>query len=438
MCRDFFYFSFYLKIFTGMPTTQIELLNEREKFDALFQHVSLGILIANQQGEIILVNNFLLKQFDYESVTELVGEHVEVLIPPRVHHKHVIHRENYAAHPQPRPMGLGMDLYGIKKGGEEFNVEVSLSTYKSDNTTFVIAFINDITKRKQIEQEVLQQKKEVEAVNLKIEKLNDELEQKVMLRTSQLEQAMKALEESKDDLAQALNKEKELSDLKTRFVSMASHEFRTPLSTILSSASLIAKYTQTEEQEKRDRHISRIKSSVNNLTDILNEFLSIGKIEDGKIVTHYSTFNVKDLITNICSEMQGIAKKTQQIVYRHTGDNNVYMDVTLLRNIFMNLLSNAIKFSPEDGKIEVTSNVTANNSIFSVSDYGMGISREDQKHLFERFFRAKNATNIQGTGLGLHIVWKYVELMNGEIRFESELEAGTTFTITFKKDIKPL
>lgn len=418
-----------------MASEQIELLNEKEKFDALFQHVSLGILIVNQSGEIILLNNFLLKQFGYEDASELKGKKIEVLIPQRFHQNHVGYRENYANSPQTRPMGLGMDLFGIKKNRSEFNVEVSLSTYKSHDAVFIIAFINDITRRKQIESEVLQQKKELEAVNLKIEKLNDELEQKVVLRTSQLEQAMKELEQSKDELAQALDKEKELSDLKSRFVSMASHEFRTPLSTILSSASLVAKYTQTEEQDKRDRHIQRIKSSVNNLTDILNEFLSIGKIEDGKIATHYSLFNVKELIGNICSEMQGIAKKTQTIVYQHEGKTDVFLDITLLRNIFMNLLSNAIKFSQPDGKIEVKSSVIKDYIIFEVKDYGMGISLEDQKHLFERFFRAKNATNIQGTGLGLHIVGKYVELMNGEITYESKLEKGTLFTITFKNDV---
>lgn len=417
-----------------MASTQTELLNEKEKFEALFQHASLGILIVDQRGNIVLANNFLLKQFGYSDAGELIGKPIEILIPGRFHKHHASHRENYTSHPQNRPMGLGMDLFGIKKNGEEFNAEVSLGNYRTNDAGFVIAFVNDITKRKQIENEVLQQQKELENVNSEIEKLNDELEQKVVLRTSQLEQAMKALEESKDELAQALDKEKELSDLKSRFVSMASHEFRTPLSTILSSASLMAKYTMGDEQEKRDRHIQRIKSSVHNLTDILNEFLSIGKIEDGKVVTHYSIFNVQELITNICSELQAIAKKTQLIRYRHTGNTHVNLDVTLLRNIFINLLSNAIKFSPEDGKIDVSSNVENSVIGFEVKDYGMGISAEDQEHLFERFFRAKNATNIQGTGLGLHIVGKYVELMNGHIECESELEKGTTFNITFKNE----
>jgi PAS domain S-box-containing protein len=420
-----------------LSSKQSELLDEKEKFEALFQHASLGILIVDGQGTIILANNFLVKQFGYGEAAELIGKKIEVLIPPRFHHHHTGYRENYTHHPQNRPMGLGMDLFGIKKSGEEFSVEVSLSNYRGNETNFAIAFVNDITKRKQIENAVLQQQKELEAVNEKVALLNDELEQKVVLRTCQLEEAMRELENSKEELSEALSKEKELSDLKSRFVSMASHEFRTPLSTVLSSASLLAKYTQGEEQEKRDRHIQRIKSSVHNLTDILNEFLSIGKIEDGKVATHYSSFNVQELLAAISSELQGIAKKEQQILYRHTGETNVYLDMTLLRNIFINLLSNAIKFSADNGVIDITSSVNEREIIFEVSDHGMGISTEDQEHLFERFFRAKNATNIQGTGLGLHIVGKYVELMEGQIDCKSELEKGTTFTVTFKNDTLP-
>jgi signal transduction histidine kinase len=328
-------------------------------------------------------------------------------------------------------MGVGMDLFAVKKNGEEFPVEVSLSNYKSGQHNFIIAFVSDITRRKEIESSIVRQQKELEEINLKIEELNDELEQKVVLRTSQLEETMKELESSKDELAQALSKEKELGDLKSRFVSMASHEFRTPLSTILSSASLVAKYIQGDEQDKRDKHILRIKSAVHNLTDILNEFLSIGKIEDGKIITNFSRFSVKDLLTSICGEIQGIAKKGQQIICDYEGSTEVLLDMTLLRNVFINLLSNAIKFSPEDGKILVHSKVGATGVIFTIIDSGLGISAEDQEHLFERFFRGKNATNIQGTGLGLHIVGKYVELMNGQIECRSELEKGTSFIITF-------
>jgi len=410
-----------------------KLQQEKNKFEALFQFASMGILVANAKAEILLLNNFLLSQFGYETQGELIGKKIETLIPTRYHSNHVHHRDQYIENPKPRPMGLGKDLFAVRKDGTEFPVEISLSNYVMGQDSFTIAFISDITKRKEFENAIHLQKEQLAVTNSKIEELNNELEEKVETRTKQLTDALAELERSKDELTKALSKEKELSDLKTRFVSMASHEFRTPLSTILSSASLVAKYTEAEEQEKRDKHIHRIKSSVNNLTNLLNEFLSIGKIEDGKITANNHSFNIKEQITALCSEMEGIAKNNQQIKYIHTGDEMIYSDPALLRNIITNLLSNAIKFSPEDSLIEVTSNVVKEKIGLTVKDNGMGISREDQEHLFERFFRGANVTNIQGTGLGLHIVGKYIEIMNGEIEFESELEKGTKFILTLNR-----
>ncbi|HMW26877.1 MAG TPA: PAS domain-containing sensor histidine kinase, partial [Ferruginibacter sp.] len=382
----------------------------------------------------LLVNNFLLTQFGYASASELVGQKIEKLIPSRYHGKHTHYRDNYNNNPHPRPMGIGKDLFAVKKDGTEFPVEVSLSNYTMDNESYTIGFINDISIRKGFETEVQRQQMQLAETNKRIEQMNDELEEKVELRTKQLKETLAELEVSKDELTKALSKEKELSDLKSRFVSMASHEFRTPLSTILSSASLVAKYTQTDEQERRDKHIQRIKSSVNNLTSLLNEFLSIGKIEDGKIIANNIRFNIREMITALCTELEGIAKKDQQIRYRHEGEETVLLDPNLLRNVITNLVSNAIKFSAEDGIIDVSSKTSAREVIITVQDNGLGISREDQEHLFERFFRGANVTNIQGTGLGLHIVGRYIEIMDGKIEFFSELEKGTRFIITFKTE----
>jgi PAS domain S-box-containing protein len=408
------------------------LLKEKEKFEALFQYASMGILVADKNGQIILANNFLLGQFGYTKPEELIGKKIEELIPQRYHQKHTHQRETYIKKPERRPMGIGRDLFALKKDGTEFPVEISLSHYATDESNVAIAFVIDITKRKEIENAVIQQKEQLADINLKIEELNNDLELKVELRTKQLQETLKQLQQSKEELTKALSKEKELSDLKSRFVSMASHEFRTPLSTILSSASLVAKYTETEQQENRDKHIQRIKTSVNNLTDLLNEFLSIGKIEDGKIVSHFVEFNIKELLAGICNEMQSLAKPGQQIVLTNKGAETVCLDPSLLRNAVLNLLSNAIKFSPEGGIIAITCAVTEAEINIIVKDSGIGISKDDQEHLFERFFRGTNATNIQGTGLGLHIVSKYIELMDGQISFKSELEKGTEFIITFK------
>ncbi|MEO7308212.1 MAG: PAS domain-containing sensor histidine kinase [Ferruginibacter sp.] len=410
-----------------------KLRQEKEKFEALFQFASMGILVANAKAEILLVNNFLLALFGYEDPGELIGKKIETLIPSRYHPKHVEYRDHYIENPRPRPMGLGKDLFAVKKDSSEFPVEISLSNYTTPEGSFTIAFVSDISKRKEYENGILQQKEQLSEINLKVAGMNEELEEKVELRTKQLQEILQELEVSKDELTKALSKEKDLSDLKSRFVSMASHEFRTPLSTILSSASLVAKYTNTEEQEKRDKHIQRIKSSVNNLTNLLNEFLSIGKIEDGKIMANNIDFNIREQITSLCSEMEGIAKSGQQFTYVHSGDEVVFSDPALLRNIIINLLSNAIKFSNEGSTTEITSNVLEDRIIMTVKDSGMGISAGDQEHLFERFFRGTNVTNIQGTGLGLHIVGKYIEILDGKIEFKSELEEGTTFTITLKR-----
>lgn len=406
---------------------------DNHRFEALFNYASLGILVTNHDGDIVLVNDFLLHQFGYDNAVELIGKKVEALIPDRFHHNHIKNRNHYADHAKRRPMGLGLDLFALRKDGTEFPVEISLSNYNTAEGSNNIAFISDISKRKEFERALLDQKEQLADINLKIEELNNDLEQKVELRTRQLKQTLEELEASRDELAKALGKEKELGDMKSRFVSMASHEFRTPLSTILSSASLVAKYKEAHEQANRDKHINRIKSSVNNLTDLLNEFLSIGRIEDGKITATFSEFNIQEMITAICSEIQGIAKQGQHIHYTHTGKSKVTLDPTLLRNVIINLLSNAIKFSPEGAAIQVTSNAKENKLSIHIRDNGLGISEDDQVHLFERFFRGTNATNIQGTGLGLHIVSKYIELMDGRIDFKSKLEEGTEFIIKFNQ-----
>jgi PAS domain S-box-containing protein len=236
---------------------------------------------------------------------------------------------------------------------------------------------------------------------------------------------------AEENLLKSLKKEKELNELKTRFVSMASHEFRTPLSTVLSSAYLIEKYTASEDQLKREKHLHRIISSVETLTDILNDFLSVGRIEEGKILVKPAVFNIKNLAGTLTSELEQTLKKGQKIIYQHEGPEEVLMDASLMKHIIMNLLSNASKFSAEGKEIDIKTICMDGQVVLSVKDYGIGISKDDQRHLMERFFRGANAGNIQGTGLGLHIVAKYAELMNGIVDYNSELEKGSEFILTF-------
>lgn len=239
------------------------------------------------------------------------------------------------------------------------------------------------------------------------------------------------LKKAEADLREALKKERDLGELKSRFVSMASHEFRTPLSTVLSSAYLIEKYKTTDDQPKRELHLQRITSSVSMLTDILNEFLNIGKIEEGKIQPRPSDFSVEEVIRSVIEEMKMSLKKEQDISYHHRGEKMITLDKSLLKHIVLNLISNASKFSPERSTITVKTNHRNGQISLSVKDEGIGISTEDQEHLADRFFRGSNATNIQGTGLGLYIVSRYAEIMNGSIQCKSKIEQGTEFIVTF-------
>lgn len=407
-------------------------MNQNEKhllLEALFEHVTESIIVTNQFGLIELVNPANEKLFGYKQ-QELLGKTVEFLMPDRFAKNHVRHREEYNEQPHARSMGIGLDLFAKKKDGSEFPVEISLTPFNTKEEKHVIVFIIDITKRKKAEQEIIVKQKELEVLTMALKATNEKLETKVDDRTKFLKEALIELEKSKTELSEALEKEKELNELKSRFLSMASHEFRTPLTAILSSASLIDEYKTFEHHDKRLKHVNRIKSAVNNLNDILSDFLSISKIEEGKLMADFTSLNLNELANEICSEMKGLVKPGQQIIHEHIGSAKIESDKKLIRNIIINLISNAIKFSDENKVIVVKTTIDNSNATIMVSDSGMGISEEDKKHMFERFFRGHNATNIQGTGLGLNIVASYVELLNGYIEMQSELDVGTTFTVT--------
>lgn len=526
--------------------------------DAIFTYATISIIVANVAGIITDINPFALNEFGYYK-NELVGKKIEELVPSRFRIKHSQHHINYAEKPVTRNMCSGQDLCAIRKDGSEFPVEISLSNYQFNGEKFVIAYINNISIRKQSEANIIKVRDELEAtvekrthdLNNTLHKLqisNDTLDevnsfQKAILDNAgamifatdknamiklfnpeaaaktgyheseiiykktalifhdkneikarraelmnefgisikddfavMIEKARRDIHEEQQysyirkdgstfpvsliitaikdgneeiagfmgividiserkkaeiNLIRSLEKEKELNELKSRFVSMASHEFRTPLSTVLSSAYLIEKYSRQDEQPKREKHLQRIVSSVNMLTEILNDFLNIGKIEEGKIQVRPVKFNVCELINTLIAEMKSNLKNHQEINYCHEGEQDTLMDATLLKHIMMNLISNASKFSPENTVININSNFLDSKLVIIVEDRGIGISTEDQKHLMERFFRGANAGNIEGTGLGLHIVSKYVELMNGMVDFFSILEKGTQFRITF-------
>ncbi|WP_420148608.1 PAS domain-containing sensor histidine kinase [Spirosoma sp.] len=394
-----------------------------DSFEAVFTHATIGIIVSDEQGRIVSSNRHARALFGYRE-DEMDAISIDALVPDSVVGRHAQLRASFNANPSVRAMGHGRDLYAKRQDGSVFPAEISLSYFYRDNALLAVAYIIDITAKKDVEQTLLEQKS-------RIEQLNAELEQKVIDRTHALMATLHQLEQSKDELAKALAAERELGELKSRFVSMASHEFRTPLSAILSSASLIEKYPAGDQQDKRLRHIHRIKSSVNHLNNILEEFLSVGRLEEGRVAATWSWVNVPELIEEVITDLQDMLKAGQSIKTQIDCLEPVLSDPSLLRKILVNLLSNAIKYSGENQTVNVTAQRQESDFQLTIRDEGIGISTDDQKHLFERFFRAKNAINLAGTGLGLHIVAKYLELLGGTIELTSQLGKGTTVTLTF-------
>jgi len=517
-----------------MPTTQMgEDINQ--VYRLLFETAAESLLIVNKAGIIQLVNHRTNDMFGYDG-KELIGQAMEILLPEKYRKKHVHNRDEYTKSPRRRSMGMGMELWGVRKDGAEFPVEVSLNHFEANGNLYVMGLITDITERRKAEE--------------KIRVLNEELEQRVEDRTRELEDSQRlykivarnfpdgtinvfdknlnyvfvegmelfkygvtseklvgtsylnrlpedirefmkeklnmvfndhhnttfevgyqdrnyimnvvALHDSAGDVEQillverdatvqkkseeeirkTLEKERQLNELKSRFVSMASHEFRTPLGSILSSTSLIEEYLGQKDttvdfvRGKSEKHIKRIKSSIANLINILNDFLSLEKLEQGKVESKAIIFNIEEFSREIIEEVQPSLKKEQKIKYTHKGNGSeVCIDQQILKNVLLNLASNAIKYSPEGALIELKTISNNGDLTLEVIDQGMGIPEDDQQHLFERFFRAKNATNVQGTGLGLNIVKRYVELMGGNISFKTKENEGTTFKVTIEKTV---
>ncbi len=401
-----------------------------EAYKEIFQSMSEGIIMVDESGKIAIANPVAEQLFGYET-DGLNGMMMENLLPERYRKGHVNFRRAFNADPHPRRMGFGRDLTAVRKDGTEFPVEISLSFTQVQGKLLVMAFISDISQRKQAE-DALKRSEEQLIVYAA------ELEKKVEIRTEALNNTISKLEnevterkKAEEEARKSLERERELNELKTKFVSIASHEFRTPLSTVLSSASLIQQYKDKKDFEKQEKHIARIKSSVHHLTQILNDFLSLGKLEEGKVDVTIEVILLDNFMNEIAEEVQSFLKERQKLNIRTNANmKEIKSDSRILRNIMFNLISNASKYSEPGKTVHIDSHRKNGKIIFSIQDEGIGIPAQDQKHLFERFYRASNAGNVQGTGLGLNIVKRYVELIGGEISYQSEYGKGSTFFIS--------
>jgi two-component system sensor kinase FixL len=399
-----------------------------------------GIVIIDQKGTIQIANKAVLKMFGYVE-EDIIGKNVKILMPSPDRDKHDQYLHNYNTTRVPQIIGTGREVLARKSDGSTFHIRLAISEVVLDDFVFFTGILHDLTLQKRAEEELLtftleletkvkQRTEELSDVINKLLKLNKEFKVEIAERI-EIEATLKRKEE---ELKLLLDKEKEINQMKSRFVSMASHEFRTPLATVLSSASLIEKYTEGHQQENRSRHVKKIRNAVNNLTNILNDFLSLGKLEEGSIAPKPEPFEINAFVNDLVEEISVLLKPGQSIDL--TIDDQLsllYSDPRFLYNSIVNILSNASKYSDENKTIKFSVVDQGKEVVFIIKDQGMGIPEKEQVHLFNRFFRAQNAINVQGTGLGLHIVRRYMDLLNGRITYESELDNGSTFRLHIPK-----
>jgi two-component system sensor kinase FixL len=414
------------------------LQKEKERAQRYLDVANTIIVVLNREGKVELLNNKGCEMLGYQEEEVLGKNWFELVISPE---ERLDVRETFQQLVENRPdVPEYYENEVVTHQGLHKLIAWHNAVIQDENGRPVATISSgiDITEQR--------------AAERRIEKMNAELEERVEIRTEELAEAVNqllninkqlkfeiqerkaaeaALRKSEQELRRAYEREKELSELKSRFVSMASHEFRTPLSTILSSADIIEEYMQTEQQSRREKHTARIKSAVANLTGILNDFLSLSRLEEGKIEHQPVEFEISQFCREeVIDELQGLLKEDQQIRCQGIdGEREIHLDKKFLKNILFNLLSNAIKYSAPGTHIDLTMSIEKKHLLIKVEDQGIGIPEEEQQHLFTRFFRARNVENIQGTGLGLNIVKKYVDLMEGHITFESKLEEGTTFDV---------
>jgi len=384
---------------------------------------SVGIILLDAQQHIIEANQSAERMFGYK-IKELNQLHLQVLFSDA----NTIELENqlkvFLNQGVKEKKEKNLSIYGMHKSKSMFPVEVSLNIFKLCNKEYIMALVTDISKRK--EQEV------------RISKLNAEFEQKIILRTKELNETISQLEhenmlrvDAEKDINIAFRRERELNKLKTNFLSLVSHEFKTPLSGILTSIILLGKYNLAEQQEKRDKHIKIITDKVQYLNNILNDFLSLEKLETGNIIYNLSTFKLGKVIKEVVSNANILLKEGQTIDYSDSIDEiSLFQDEKIIELTLSNLINNAIKYSSENSVIAIRVRQDLEITTLEIIDDGIGIPKIDQKNIFNRYFRAENALLTEGTGIGLNISKTHIENLGGSINFESTENKGTTFTIS--------
>ncbi|SNR34096.1 PAS domain S-box-containing protein [Lutibacter agarilyticus] len=382
------------------------LLKDKTSFyKVCFDSMQIGILVFNQERKIVLAN---------QPLADLLGVDEVYLLQHKIDafFKHTEIFKAYIQNPEEEIFKSTIELEEFHANGSSIFLELNFGKMVYEGELYFKALISDISLRKLKE--------------VKITKLNVQLEEEVRIRNLKLEEAVIQLKKT-------LNKEKELNSLKTKFITLASHEFKTPLSAILSSTELMAKYANLLNTGKLNEHLQKVKMMVNRLNGMLDDLLTLENIETGQVSTNFSHFNYNDLIQEIIIATKPHLKKNQTINIEKSDLKLIYHDFNILKIILTNLLYNAIKFSKENSEIFLKISSSKSNLHLSVKDSGIGIPKAEQGFIFTQFFRAKNAIYYPGTGIGLNIIKGYINRFKGDIKFTSVENEGSVFIIKLPK-----
>jgi len=396
-------------------------------FEKLFDSIPEAVLIVNEKQQLVSFNHGSEKLFGYKK-NEILNKPFSILIPKKFHSIHSNFFETYTNSNNSNLLNT-YNLLGLAKNDKTFIAEIKINKIKIENEIYIIGLISEISERKKSEKKITLLNTQLEGiVKQRTAQLNNSINKLKELNKS-LEIEIKKRIEGETKIKNALKKEKELNELKTKFLSMVSHEFKTPLSGILTSTMLLSKYQLNDQQDKRDKHISTIANKVHYLNNILNDFLSLERLNSDKVAYKFSTFNLSKIINEVVYNANMLLKRGQKINIPNNIDEYIlYQDEMFLELALSNLINNAVKYSPQNTSIDIEVAAKNKNLEFKIIDQGIGIPEKDQKYIFNRYFRAENALNSQGTGIGLNIVKSHLENLGGSIQFSSKENVGSTFT----------
>lgn len=353
---------------------------------SLFDAAPQAILLIDSQSKIVLVNERVLEVLGYNG-DELLGQSLDILLPPQYRDRHSLMVEKFLATPRTRQMGQGIDLVALRKDGEQIPVEIGLSHIPSSKGVLIMALVTDIRERKQLEESAR-----------KAEKLRTELE-----------------------------KEKELRKLKNTFITMITHDFRNPLNAIRLTVDALEIYCKQISAPKT-KHFTRLRESLHRLETMIEQMMALGRVETGQVIFKPEPLQIHDFCRRLAEQFED----RRRIRFSYIGQNQpIMLDPVLLDHILSNLLSNAIKYSSDEQEVSLEVNEQADHLLIKIHDQGMGIPLGEQ--IFQAFHRGHNVNGIPGTGLGLSIVKTYTELHGGAVSYESQENIGSTFTVTLPR-----